>query len=478
MKTRLIILIVFTALTGAACSTGLSELRAEGGDPIITGQPTDPTESPGQSTRPTTDVNQRPYQETVDLSIADIQAFWTAEMPGTYGRDFVPIPADEIYAYGRSTPPPACGNGPQPSPEELLGNAFYCTEGDFIAFDDETLFPDLYESYGSYAVAMVLAHEWGHAAQDQMGLSSGRVRTVDLEQQADCFAGAWTKWVGDGESASLNLSAGSLDAALGGMLEFRDAPGTNPNDPAAHGSGFDRVRAFRDGFTSGIDACAEYESNPPQIMQLPFTEDEYVSGGNLPYLDLIELLVPDFDGWIASEFPSFTPLSGADGYDPATEGVTCGDTSLSGEDANGKIFYCSSDNSIRWDEPWLAGINDDSGDFATGLLLGMQYGVALQAQNGADDGAIASEEGIQQRACLVGAYSGSLVDERQRPTLDTNGEPVRQLSISGGDLDEALASLISFTSADDVGESGSSLAFDRIEAFQNGVLEGTSACGF
>lgn len=470
MKTRLTILMVITALTGAACSTGLSDLRAEGDSTVVV---VDRQDRPQEPKRPATGENARPYVETLELSIDDIQAFWVDQMPNAYGREFVEIPAEDIHAYGPSDPPPVCGNGPRPSPQDLEGNAFYCLQGDFIAFDDETLFPKLYDNYGSFAVAMVLAHEWGHAAQDQLGLSKGRVRTVDLEQQADCFAGAWTKWVGDGQSATLNLSAGSLDAALGGMLEFRDMPGTNQNDPAAHGSGFDRVRAFRDGYTSGIDACADYESNPPDVLQLPFTPEEYQSGGNLEYSQLIDLLVPDFDGWIASEFPSFTPLSGADGFDPARETVSCGSSPV-----ESKIFYCANDNSIRWDEPWLAGINDDGGDFATGLLVGMQYGVALQAQQGADDDAIASEEGIQQRACLVGAYSGSLVEERRNITLDENGEPVRKLSISGGDLDEALASLISFTSADDVGESGSSLAFDRIEAFQNGVLQGTPACGF
>ena len=33
--------------------------------------------------------------------------------------------------------------------------------------------------------------------------------------------------------------------AIGGMLALRDAPGSDPNAPLAHGSGFDRVRAFR-----------------------------------------------------------------------------------------------------------------------------------------------------------------------------------------------------------------------------------------
>lgn len=87
------------------------------------------------------------------------------------------------------------------------------------------------------------------------------------------------------------------------------------------------------------------------------------------------------------------------------------------------------------------------------------------------DDYIGSEDSIKQRACLVGAYSGSLIDESANPTGS------RELSISGGDLDEALASLISLSASKQVDESGSSLAFDRIEAFQNGVLDGVNSCG-
>lgn len=469
MKIRLMGVIAFTALLAAACSTGLESTNAGGepGEVII-----DRTDRPEQPTRPAEGENARPYLETVELSISDIQNFWSTQMPKAFGQEFQPIPTSKIHAYSPDNPPPACGTGPQPTYEELAGNAFYCTEGEFIAFDDENLFPPLYEKYGSYAVAMVLAHEWGHAVQDQLGLSGGSVPTVFLEQQADCFAGSWTNWVGDGNSDNLSLSEGSLDAALGGMLEFRDEPGTDPSDPAAHGSGFDRVRAFRDGFTGGLGACVDYETNPPDVKQLPFrTDDEYRSGGNMEYSQLLEVLIPDFDGWIAGEFSAFEPLSVAEGFDPSIDNVSCGDTMLSGADATGKIFYCASDNSIRWDEPWLADINDDSGDFATGLLLGMQYGVALQSQGGMSDDDIASEDAIQQRACLVGAYSGSLIDEFANPAA------TRELSISGGDLDEALTALISFTSADQVDESGSSPAFDRIEAFQEGVFDGVASCG-
>ena len=72
---------------------------------------------------------------------------------------------------------------------DVRGNAFYCVKSNFIAYDDVALMPRLAETFGTFSVALVLAHEWGHAIQDRAG-NDGE-QTVYLEQQADCFAGAF-----------------------------------------------------------------------------------------------------------------------------------------------------------------------------------------------------------------------------------------------------------------------------------------------
>ena len=82
MKTRLIALIAFTAVVAAACSTGLSEQRAltgaapagPGGTSVEIPTREDRPQQPG---RPALGENARPYVETLELSIEDIQAFWT-----------------------------------------------------------------------------------------------------------------------------------------------------------------------------------------------------------------------------------------------------------------------------------------------------------------------------------------------------------------------------------------------------------------
>jgi hypothetical protein len=72
------------------------------------------------------------------------------------------------------------------------------------------------------------------------------------ELQADCFAGAWSRHVQDQGL----LEAGDLDEATLAVFSARDVPGTPWTDPQAHGSGFERTRAFTDGYESGPKACS------------------------------------------------------------------------------------------------------------------------------------------------------------------------------------------------------------------------------
>ena len=51
------------------------------------------------------------------------------------------------------------------------------------------------------------------------------------------------------------LSQGDLDEATLAVFSARDLPGTDFTDPAAHGTGFERTRAFADGYESGAGAC-------------------------------------------------------------------------------------------------------------------------------------------------------------------------------------------------------------------------------
>jgi uncharacterized protein len=137
-----------------------------------------------------------------------------------------------------------CGMAP-------VGNAFYCPL-DAGIYLDEALMSGMLGRHGDFAVAFVVAHEWGHHVQRNLGLRKantgfpdeiGEHYTRQLEQQADCFAGA----AAAGMFAAGMLEAGDLDEGFEIAAAIGDIPGTSPFDPHAHGSGEDRAKAFERG---------------------------------------------------------------------------------------------------------------------------------------------------------------------------------------------------------------------------------------
>ena len=103
------------------------------------------------------------------------------------------------------------------------------------------------------AASFVRAHEFGHAMQAR--LPRQERLGVLRELQADCFAGAWARYV---QHRRL-LESGDLDEATSTVFSARDVPGTPFGDSPAHGSGFPRTRAFTD----------EYEGDPPRCYPAP-----------------------------------------------------------------------------------------------------------------------------------------------------------------------------------------------------------------
>ena len=193
------------------------------------------------TTIPTTTAVAR-ANDTAGTSIAataidDVQSFWASTMPDVYGRSYEPIPDDRLFPYSSDDPPPACGGRGATPYEQVAGNAFYCPVDDFVAWDVEQLVPQLEHRFGDFAVALVLAHEWGHVVQARTDSTINA--TIYLENQADCFAGAWARHVESGRSRLLSADAADLDTALGGYLAFRDPPGV---DPAAGRRARQRVR--------------------------------------------------------------------------------------------------------------------------------------------------------------------------------------------------------------------------------------------
>ena len=146
----------------------------------------------------------------------------------------------------------ACGRA-EPDQEA----AFYCVIDEKIYYSSE--FRSLIEAQiGDFAWVIVVAHEWGHHIQAKLGFDlgvvpdrAGEILPIELEQQADCLAGAYAV---DAEVTGW-LDPGDIDEALYMTEISGDPPGTAWNDPRAHGSGDERIDAFMQGFEGGLAGC-------------------------------------------------------------------------------------------------------------------------------------------------------------------------------------------------------------------------------
>lgn len=464
---RVLALLLALVVLGAACSSGGGSDEATGADPDgpATGDVGDKVNEDVDTEDVRPGVEVVAYEELIPAAIEDIQVFWEAELPAAFGQDYLFVPEANQVPYSSEEPPPSCG-GQELSYEEMANNAFWCYPDDYMAWDDEGLFPDLYREYGPFAVAMVLAHEWGHGVQDQIEYEDA---TIIMEQQADCFAGAWAAHELATDSA-LGFRTADLEIALGGMLKFRDQPGTTSEDPSAHGSGFDRINAFQEGFELGTDRCAEYAVDPPTQVDLVFLdESDFESGGNLPYDDAIELASRDLNDYWTELNSSFVPVEEIIPYDPATERVPdCGGTQLSEEDGTYVVLFCFEENYVIWDDVMMRTVHENIGDFGVATLLGLTWTQAAQKQLGLPEDFVASQDGSFQQACFTGAWAGRLMVP----------DDTRQISaLSPGDLDEAIQAFLSFAETpDERGRTTLGSAFERSQAFRVGFFDGAESC--
>ena len=110
-------------------------------------------------------------------------------------------------------------------------------------------------AFGDFAVAYIVAHEYGHQIQDELGLFERygqQVPTKAFELQADCYAGTWAR------SAAVDnrLEDGDVEEALDAALAVGDF---DASDPGHHGTPEERREAWSAGFDSGDPAaCAVY----------------------------------------------------------------------------------------------------------------------------------------------------------------------------------------------------------------------------
>jgi predicted metalloprotease len=398
-----------------------------------------------------------PPSETVPRSLSDIERFWTATYPTISNGDaFKPIQGG-FHPYTETDPPPACGG----EAGTYQPNAFYCPDGDFIAWDAQKLIPELQSDFGQLLVGVVLAHEYGHAVQTRLGVTDQP--TVVLEQQADCFAGAWLADALAGHSTAFSgITPAQLDSTIAGLLQLRDQPGTSATTEGAHGNAFDRVRALQDGVQHGATKCAGYRADNLPVTEVPFTQEKDAqTGGNLPYDQAVSTISEDAAAYWSRTYPQLAgqpwktlPVKPFDTASPPP----CKNPDAT---AGGAAFYCPEGDFIAFDNEKLGPtLYQHAGDYAVGMLLGDLYARAAQHRRGAPTQDRAGQLAVD---CLAGSWTYDLL---HRPANSGT-------TLSPGDLDEAVTALLAFGRAT---EGSGASGFERIAAFRKGALQGLPAC--
>jgi predicted metalloprotease len=399
-----------------------------------------------------------PVNKLAVEGIADLEQYWSGQFPGLYDKDWEPVSGGYFAVYpSEGGPPPPCAG----DASDVADNAFYCASEDVVAWDAEGLLPAQQKKFGDFVIPVILAHEYGHAVQARSNFTA---RTVTRELQADCFAGAWAKHAQ--EDGVFDVNAADLDTALAGVLDIRDTPGTSNLDANAHGSGFDRVSAFQDGYDNGLASCKDYRDDEPMVLELPFsTEEDASRGGDAPYDSIVNGVPYDIEDYWTHVYPELAdgrewpPLRSIEPYGPDNP-PTCGGQSAEGY----ALFYCVPDDYVGWDNvSAMPAVYDQGGDYAVATLLATQWGLAALARLGDDSD---EKTSTLRGDCLAGGYTASVIIYN-RPATST-------FHISPGDLDEGIKALLVFRGEGDVERQG--VGWNRVKAFREGVINGAQAC--
>ena len=414
-------------------------------------------------------------QKVMQAALADVDNYWSATFSKVFKKQYTTIKGG-FYAVSEGQQAPCMDQG-----QSLDGNAFYCPDKDLVAWDATGLIPQLVKNYGPLGLGIVIAHEWGHAIQTRAGVSGP---TILLEQQADCFAGSWVANARADGDQYFKVDDQSLDLALAAMVAFKDPVGTDPNQSNAHGTAFDRIRAFQDGVESGPTACAQYsvQSLEKVLVATPFTsQTDYDNQGNLPLQQAYDLMNADLKDFWTKDWSTF-----AKGSFSVPDVKVYGTGLQQGTDQNGQggtntakpsckapiniadgVFYCPQSNviALQSDGAAITAYNK-IGDNALGEILGTGY--ALSALHQIRGALTASAKLTRTADCLSGVWTKSVYDGDRAQSSDN------ALSLSPGDLDEAVGALLS--TSDNSKSSTTGSGFDRVLAYRSGFTNGAKAC--
>jgi len=227
------------------------------------GSPAQVQQAPAQ--RPPADDQMARFVSTV---LADTEDVWATVFRAQGGGYQEP----RLVLFRGSTPT-ACGAG-----QAAMG-PFYCPADQKV--DIDLSFYETMKSRmgapGDFAQAYVIAHEVGHHVQNLLGISErvdrarGRMGQADfnrlsvqLELQADCFAGVWAHHA---QNARQILEQGDVEEAMNAAAKIGDDAlqgargGAVVPESFTHGTSAQRQRWFNTGLQSGsVQRCDTFSA--------------------------------------------------------------------------------------------------------------------------------------------------------------------------------------------------------------------------
>ena len=251
----ILVLLLFMFLGGGG---GLGQLAPLEGQQVGEG---DTPSQVSEECRTGQDANERQDCRIVGV-VNSVQKFWD----GVFSRSGEQYPYADTVFFTDQVSTQCGGASSQVGP-------FYCPRDQQI-YIDLGFFDELQSRFGAgggpFAQAYVIAHEYGHHVQNQMGVlerigndrQGPESRAVRAELQADCYAGVWaanaveTGLIEELTQADVNEGLDAASAIGDDRIQERTQGQVNP-ESWTHGSAEQRRRWFSRGYEQGRPAACD-----------------------------------------------------------------------------------------------------------------------------------------------------------------------------------------------------------------------------
>jgi predicted metalloprotease len=200
--------------------------------------------------------------------VNSVNAYWQEEYPKLTNQPYT-VAQTTLFSNTYNT---GCGQA------STQTGPFYCPADKNVYLDlafFDVLTSELGGTAAPLAQAYVIAHEYGHHAQDLLGVldrmndgdTGPTSNGVRIELQADCYAGVWaahavdTGYIEPLSQTDVNDALQEAKAVGDDWIQQHTGGGVNP-DSWTHGSSEQRVRWFTNGYRGGDPSyCDTFSTN-------------------------------------------------------------------------------------------------------------------------------------------------------------------------------------------------------------------------